>query len=165
MQDYQKSVKSQSICAENKLNSQMQYCCSNQSNGSGRVMWLEPQITGQILSRVGHQQAKERGRLKTRWVDDIRSLNNNWMSSAQGRKKRWDQREAFIPQWTNDGWWWWWFLRFVHLITWCNSDMMPSSTGHMTKQWHKGYRSPRDHGDAASEAERSWGYHGWHSAS
>jgi len=69
----------------------------------GRVMWLEPQITGQILSRVGHQRAKERGRPKTRWVDDIRSLNNNWMSSAQDRKKWSDQKKAFIQQWTNDG--------------------------------------------------------------
>jgi len=37
------------------------YCCSNQPNGSGQVMLLEPQITGQILSRAGHQQAKENG--------------------------------------------------------------------------------------------------------
>jgi len=67
-------------------------------------MWLEPQIIGEILSRVGHQQAKEkRRRPKTRWVDDITSLNKDWMSSAQDRKKWSDQREAFIQQWTNDG--------------------------------------------------------------
>ena len=36
------------------------------------------------------------GRPKTRWVDDIRSLNNNWMSSAQDRKKWSDQKEASI---------------------------------------------------------------------
>ena len=40
---------------------------------------------------------RKRGRPKTKWVDDIRSLNN-WMSSAQDRKKWSDQREAFIQQ-------------------------------------------------------------------
>ena len=46
---------------------------------------------------------RKRRRPKIRWVDDIRYLNNNWMSSAQDRKKWSDWREASIQQWTNDG--------------------------------------------------------------
>jgi len=39
---------------------------------------------------------RKRGRPKTRWVDDIRALNNNWMSSAQDKMKWSDQKEASI---------------------------------------------------------------------
>jgi len=47
---------------------------------------------------------KEKGRPKTRWVEDIIALDTNRKTSAQDETEWLAQREAFVQQWSADGW-------------------------------------------------------------
>jgi len=43
---------------------------------------------------------RSRGRPPTRWTDDLRRVESNWLSAAQDRT-RWKMlREAHVQQWT-----------------------------------------------------------------
>lgn len=44
---------------------------------------------------------RSRGRPPTRWADDLRRIETNWIQSAQDRELWKHLREAYVQQWTN----------------------------------------------------------------
>lgn len=59
--------------------------------------------TKRILEWRPRQEAyRNRGRPPTRWSDDIKRIQHNWMQSAQDRKQWNDLREAYVQQWTQN---------------------------------------------------------------
>lgn len=60
--------------------------------------------TRRILEWRPRQEAyRNRGRPPTRWTDDIRRVESNWMQAAQNRDTWQLLREAYVQQWTQLG--------------------------------------------------------------
>lgn len=60
--------------------------------------------TRKILEWRPRQDAfRHRGRPPTRWADDIRRIETNWMNAARDRRRWNGLREAYVQQWTQMG--------------------------------------------------------------
>lgn len=74
-------------------------------NWAGHVArFADGRWTKKILEWRPRQDAhRSRGRPPTRWSDDIKRIQTNWMNAAQDRQRWIGLREAYVQQWTQMG--------------------------------------------------------------